>query len=440
MARHFGKSTATPWEKLPDEMRQTILYGSGNKPITMIFDDGLRTYETHKPFEGVIPNMDRRWRETESDWVREELAKYHNTAPCESCGGYRLKPEALAVKIDKLHIGEVSAMSIGRAEGWFATLETKLTEKHQAIAHRILKEINERLGFLNKVGLEYLTLSRNSGSLSGGESQRIRLASQIGSGLTGVLYVLDEPSIGLHQRDNQRLLETLVRLRDLGNTVIVVEHDEEAIRAGEYVVDMGPGAGEHGGYVVAQGTPAEVMANPESLTGQYLTGMRQIEVPKTRRKGRKKQALKVIGATANNLQKVTAQIPLGTFTCVTGVSGGGKSTLIIETLYLALAKKLNGARVHPGAHDRLQGTEFLDKVVDIDQSPIGRTPRSNPATYTGAFTPIRDWFAGLPEAKARGYKPGRFSFNVKGGRCEACQGDGLIKIEMHFLPDVLCAV
>ena len=436
LARHFKQKMTTPWEKLPEEMRQTVLYGSGDTPVTMTFDDGLRTYETHKPYEGVIPNMDRRWRETESDWVREELAKYHNTAPCESCGGYRLKPEALAVKIDKLHVGEVSEMSIGRAGVWFAELESHLTEKQQAIAHRILKEINERLGFLNKVGLEYLTLSRNSGSLSGGESQRIRLASQIGSGLTGVLYVLDEPSIGLHQRDNQRLLDTLVRLRDLGNTVIVVEHDEEAIRAAEHVVDMGPGAGEHGGHVVAQGTPADVMASPESLTGQYLTGMRQIEVPKTRRKGKKKQVLKVVGATANNLQKVTAQIPLGTFTCVTGVSGGGKSTLIIETLYQALAKKLNGARVHPGAHDRLEGTEFLDKVVDIDQSPIGRTPRSNPATYTGAFTPIRDWFAGLPEARARGYKPGRFSFNVKGGRCEACQGDGLIKIEMHFLPDI----
>ncbi len=436
LATHFGEDMATPWEKLPKDMRQTILFGSGDEPVTMTFDDGLRTYETHKPYEGVIPNMDRRWRETESEWVREELAKYHNTAPCESCGGYRLKPEALAVKIDGLHIGEVSEMSIGAAGRWFAELEAKLSEKQQAIAHRILKEINERLGFLNKVGLEYLTLSRNSGSLSGGESQRIRLASQIGSGLTGVLYVLDEPSIGLHQRDNQRLLDTLVRLRDLGNTVIVVEHDEEAIRAAEYVVDMGPGAGEHGGKVVAQGAPGEVMANPESLTGQYLTGMRQIEVPKTRRKGKKKQALKVVGATANNLQKVTATIPLGTFTCVTGVSGGGKSTLIIETLYQALAKKLNGARMHPGAHDKLTGTEFLDKVVDIDQSPIGRTPRSNPATYTGAFTPIRDWFAGLPEAKARGYKPGRFSFNVKGGRCEACQGDGLIKIEMHFLPDV----
>ena len=436
LATHFGEDMATPWEELPKDMRQTILYGSGDEPVTMTFDDGLRTYETHKPYEGVIPNMDRRWRETESEWVREELAKYHNTAPCESCGGYRLKPEALAVKIDRLHIGEVSEMSIGGAGQWFEELEAKLSEKQQAIAHRILKEINERLGFLNKVGLEYLTLSRNSGSLSGGESQRIRLASQIGSGLTGVLYVLDEPSIGLHQRDNQRLLDTLVRLRDLGNTVIVVEHDEEAIRAAEYVVDMGPGAGEHGGKVVAQGLPAEVMANPDSLTGQYLTGMRQIEVPKTRRKGKKKQALKVVGATANNLQKVTATIPLGTFTCVTGVSGGGKSTLIIETLYQALAKKLNGARMHPGAHDKLTGTEFLDKVVDIDQSPIGRTPRSNPATYTGAFTPIRDWFAGLPEAKARGYKPGRFSFNVKGGRCEACQGDGLIKIEMHFLPDV----
>ncbi|MBT7613636.1 MAG: excinuclease ABC subunit UvrA [Rhodospirillaceae bacterium] len=436
LAKHFKQKMTTPWGDLAQEMRDTVLYGSKNKPVTMTFDDGLRTYETHKPYEGVIPNMDRRWRETESDWVREELAKYHNTAPCESCGGYRLKPEALAVKIGNLHIGEVSGMSIGGACNWFDTIEEQLSDKQRAIATRILKEIRERLGFLNKVGLEYLTLSRNSGTLSGGESQRIRLASQIGSGLTGVLYVLDEPSIGLHQRDNQRLLDTLVNLRDLGNTVIVVEHDEEAIRSADYVIDMGPGAGEHGGYVVAEGVPAAVMANPASLTGQYLTGLRQIEVPKTRRKGRKKQSLKIVGASANNLQNVTATIPLGTFTCVTGVSGGGKSTLIIETLYQALAKRLNNARTHPGVHDRIDGVHLLDKVVDIDQSPIGRTPRSTPATYTGAFTPIRDWFAGLPEAKTQGYKPGRFSFNVKGGRCEACQGDGLIKIEMHFLPDV----
>ncbi len=436
LAKHFKEKMTTAWGDLSDGLRSTILYGSKGRPVTMTFDDGLRTYETNKPYEGVIPNMDRRWRETESDWVREELAKYHNTAPCESCNGHRLKPEAMAVKIGGLHIAEVSEMSIGGAGRWFNDIEGELSEKQKEIASRILKEIRERLGFLNKVGLEYLTLSRNSGSLSGGESQRIRLASQIGSGLTGVLYVLDEPSIGLHQRDNQRLLDTLVNLRDLGNTVIVVEHDEEAIRAANYVIDMGPGAGEHGGHVVAEGTPEDVMANPASLTGQYLTGMRQIEVPAKRRKGRKKQSLKIVGATANNLKKVSAEIPLGTFTCVTGVSGGGKSTLIIETLYQALAKRLNNARVNPGAHERLDGVQLLDKVVDIDQSPIGRTPRSNPATYTGAFTPIRDWFAGLPEAKTRGYKPGRFSFNVKGGRCEACQGDGLIKIEMHFLPDV----
>jgi excinuclease ABC subunit A len=436
LAKHFKEKMTTPWGDLSETMRSTILYGSNGKPVTMTFDDGLRTYETNKPYEGVIPNMDRRWRETESDWVREELAKYHNTAPCESCGGHRLKPEALAVKIGGLHIAEVSEMSIGGAARWFDAIEAELNDKQKEIAARILKEIRERLGFLNKVGLEYLTLSRNSGTLSGGESQRIRLASQIGSGLTGVLYVLDEPSIGLHQRDNQRLLDTLINLRDLGNTVIVVEHDEEAIRAANHVIDMGPGAGEHGGHVIAQGSPEDVMANTASLTGQYLTGMRQIEVPAKRRKGRKKQSLKIVGATANNLKNVTAEIPLGTFTCVTGVSGGGKSTLIIETLYQALAKRLNNARVHPGAHDRIDGVQLLDKVVDIDQSPIGRTPRSNPATYTGAFTPIRDWFAGLPEAKTRGYKPGRFSFNVKGGRCEACQGDGLIKIEMHFLPDV----
>ncbi|MDA0220858.1 MAG: excinuclease ABC subunit UvrA [Proteobacteria bacterium] len=436
LAKHFKQRMTAAWGDLPEAMRQTILYGSDGKPVTMTFDDGLRTYETSKPFEGVIPNMERRWRETESDWVREELAKYHNTAPCESCGGYRLKPEALAVKVGARHIGEISELSIGNAVRWFDEVETGFNDKQREIAARILKEIRERLGFLNKVGLEYLTLSRNSGTLSGGESQRIRLASQIGSGLTGVLYVLDEPSIGLHQRDNQRLLDTLVNLRDLGNTVIVVEHDEEAIRAADHVIDMGPGAGEHGGYVIAEGTPAQVMANPASITGQYLTGMRQIPVPTVRRKGRKKQSLKIVGASANNLQNVDAEIPLGTFTCVTGVSGGGKSTLIIETLYQALTKKLNGTRVHPGAHERIDGIQFLDKVVDIDQSPIGRTPRSNPATYTGAFTPIRDWFTGLPESKARGYKPGRFSFNVKGGRCEACQGDGLIKIEMHFLPDV----
>ena len=436
LARHFGQTTARPWGDLPRELRDAILYGTDDRPVAMDYDDGLRAFQTHKPFEGVIPNMDRRWRETESDWVREELARYHNTAPCESCGGYRLKPEALAVKVAGRHIGEVSDMSIAAAGRWFEEAESTLDAKRREIAERILKEIRERLDFLNRVGLDYLTLMRGSGTLSGGESQRIRLASQIGSGLTGVLYVLDEPSIGLHQRDNKRLLDTLKNLRDLGNTVIVVEHDEEAIRAADHVIDMGPGAGEHGGRVVAEGTPADVMAEASSLTGLYLTGRRRIDAPRRRRHGKASQALTIIGAGANNLAELDARIPLGTFTCVTGVSGSGKSTLVIETLYRALARRLAGARVHPGAHRNIEGVHFLDKVVDIDQSPIGRTPRSNPATYTGAFTPIREWFAGLPESQARGYKPGRFSFNVKGGRCEACRGDGLLKIEMHFLPDV----
>jgi excinuclease ABC subunit A len=436
LARHFRVDMNTPWKALPEAVRKAILFGTGEEPVTMSYDDGLRSYRTSKPFEGVITNMERRWRETDSAWVREELGRFHNASPCEACHGDRLKPEALAVKIDRLNIAEVSRFSIAQAVEWFRRLETVLTDKQREIAYRILKEINERLGFLNSVGLEYLTLSRASGTLSGGESQRIRLASQIGSGLTGVLYVLDEPSIGLHQRDNARLLETLKRLRDLGNTVLVVEHDEEAIRAADYLVDMGPAAGIHGGRVVACGTPEAVMRHPESLTAQYLTGLRQVPLPRTRRRGAPGQALAIVGATANNLKNVSVEIPLGTFACVTGVSGGGKSTLIIETLYKALARRLNGAREQPGAHERIDGIEWLDKIVDIDQSPIGRTPRSNPATYTGAFTPIRDWFAGLPEATARGYKPGRFSFNVKGGRCEACQGDGVIKIEMHFLPDV----
>ncbi|MEX2648988.1 MAG: excinuclease ABC subunit UvrA [Alphaproteobacteria bacterium] len=436
ICRHFKASASVPWDDLPEKVRATILHGSGDTPITMRYDDGLRAYETHKPFEGVLPNLDRRWRETESEWVREELGRFLGNATCETCAGFRLKPEALAVKVGGRHVGEVAQFSVAHAAEWFGGLDKELTAQRRAIAERILKEINARLGFLNKVGLDYLTLARNSGTLSGGESQRIRLASQIGSGLTGVLYVLDEPSIGLHQRDNDRLLDTLKRLRDLGNTVIVVEHDEEAIMSADHVIDMGPGAGEHGGHIVAQGRPADVKANPDSLTGQYLTGRREIPLPDRRRAGHKGQWLKIVGARANNLQGVTARIPLGTFTCVSGVSGGGKSSLIIETLYRAVAKALNGAREQPMAHDRIDGIERLDKVVDIDQSPIGRTPRSNPATYTGAFTPMRDWFAGLPEAKTRGYKPGRFSFNVKGGRCEACQGDGLIKIEMHFLPDV----
>src|SRR6476659_3647954 len=436
LARAYRQPMTKPWKSLPEDFRNVILYGSGEDEINFTYDDGVRHYSTSKPFEGVITNIERRWRETESSWVREELSRFQSDQPCEACTGYRLKPQALAVKIDRLHIGQVSDMSIREACHWFATLPAKLTPKQNEIAERILKEIRERLNFLNDVGLDYLTLARARGTLSGGESQRIRLASQIGSGLTGVLYVLDEPSIGLHQRDNARLLETLDRLRDLGNSVIVVEHDEEAILTADHVVDMGPGAGIHGGEVVAQGTPEQVMAAPESLTGQYLTGFKQIPMAKERRKPTRGRKLTVIGARANNLKNITVDVPIGLFTAVTGVSGGGKSTFLIETLYRAVARKLTNAREHPGEHDAVEGLEHLDKVIDIDQSPIGRTPRSNPATYTGAFTPIREWFAELPEAKVRGYKPGRFSFNVKGGRCEACQGDGVIKIEMHFLPDV----
>ncbi|MBL8697478.1 MAG: excinuclease ABC subunit UvrA [Alphaproteobacteria bacterium] len=436
LARHFKIAAATPFKDLRKAVQDAILFGTGSEPVKMTFSDGLRDFTTSKPFEGVVTNLDRRWKETDSAWVKEELGRFQSSKPCEACGGHRLKPEAQAVKIDGLHIGEVAEMSIERAQRWFKELTDKLGAKQRDIAGRILKEINERLGFLMNVGLEYLTLARASGTLSGGESQRIRLASQIGSGLTGVLYVLDEPSIGLHQRDNERLLTTLKRLRDLGNTVIVVEHDEEAIREADYLIDMGPAAGVNGGRVVAAGTPQAVMRVPQSVTAQYLTGFKQIAVPKTRRPGHKGQRLTVKGARANNLKDVSVDIPLGTLTCVTGVSGGGKSTLVIETLYKALARRLMGTREHAAQHDAIDGVEHLDKIIDIDQSPIGRTPRSNPATYTGAFTPIRDWFAGLPEAQARGYKPGRFSFNVKGGRCETCQGDGVIKIEMHFLPDV----
>jgi excinuclease ABC subunit A len=436
LARHYKFSVTTPWRELPEKIRKIILHGSGDEAVTVRYDDGVRKYETTKPFEGVIPNLERRWRETESDWVREELAKYQSATACEACNGHRLKPEALAVKIDRKTISEIATLSISAARDWFAAMPKRLTAKQNEIAARILKEINERLGFLVNVGLEYLTMSRNSGTLSGGESQRIRLVSQIGSGLTGVLYVLDEPSIGLHQRDNRRLLETLMRLRELGNTIIVVEHDEEAIREADYLIDMGPGAGVHGGEVVVMGLPAKVFQHPTSLTAQYITGRRVIDVPEARRRPQKGRSLKVVGARENNLQDLTVEFPLGLFVCVTGVSGGGKSTLVIETLYKAVARRLTGAREHPGEHDALHGLEHIDKIIDIDQSPIGRTPRSNPATYTGAFTPIRDWFANLPEAKSRGYQPGRFSFNVKGGRCEACQGDGVIKIEMHFLPDV----
>ena len=436
LARAFKFSTNTPFGDLPKKAQDIILHGSGDKSVKMIYADDKRSYTIDRPFEGVVPNMERRFRETDSNWTREELGKYQAVSKCEVCNGARLKPEALAVRIDGKHISEVTDYSIGGAGEWFAGLAKTLTDKQNEIATGILKEINERLGFLNNVGLDYLTLSRTSGTLSGGESQRIRLASQIGSGLTGVLYVLDEPSIGLHQRDNARLLETLRHLRNIGNTVIVVEHDEEAIRSADYLIDLGVGAGVHGGNIVASGKPAAVMRSKKSLTAKYLRGDLEIEVPSERRKLPKKRALKVVGATANNLKNVSVDIPLGVLTCVTGVSGGGKSSLIIETLYKAMARRINNSRVIPGDHKDIKGLEFVDKVVDIDQSPIGRTPRSNPATYTGAFTPIRDWFAGLPESKARGYKPGRFSFNVKGGRCEACQGDGVIKIEMHFLADV----
>ena len=436
LARHYKFALDIPFRKLPEAVRCVILFGSGEDAVTLRYHDGTKAYEITKPFEGVIPNMERRWRETDSNWIREELSRYQTVSVCDTCKGARLKPEALAVKIAGLNISEVTSFSIVEAKRWFGALEEKLNPKQREIARRILREINERLGFLVDVGLEYLTLGRASGTLSGGESQRIRLASQIGSGLTGVLYVLDEPSIGLHPRDNARLLATLKRLRDLGNTVIVVEHDEDAIRAADYVVDMGPGAGVHGGKVVVAGPPEAILQAPESLTGQYLTRTRQVPMPLLRRTPHPGRILRVVGARANNLVNVSAEFPLGLLTCITGVSGGGKSTLVIETLYNALAKKLMGARVHPGAHDRIEGAELIDKVVDIDQSPIGRTPRSNPATYTGAFTPIRDWFTELPEARARGYAAGRFSFNVKGGRCEACQGDGVIKIEMHFLPDI----
>ncbi|AYV44932.1 excinuclease ABC subunit A [Caulobacter flavus] len=436
LARHYGFSMDEPWYKLPEKARAVVLDGSKGEKIKFTYDDNARKYEVDKPFEGVLPNLERRWRETDSSWVREELGRYQSDTPCEACGGKRLKPEALAVKVHGLDIAAVSNLAIRPARDWFSALEGHLSDKQLEIARRILKEINDRLRFLVDVGLDYLNLSRGSGTLSGGESQRIRLASQIGSGLTGVLYVLDEPSIGLHQRDNTRLLQSLQGLRDLGNSVLVVEHDEEAILTADYVIDMGPAAGVHGGEIVAQGKPAEIMANPASVTGQYLTGAREIAVPEERRPINKKKMLKVIGAKGNNLKDVTGAIPVGTFTCITGVSGGGKSTFTIETLYKAAARRLNNASDAPAAHERIEGLENFDKVIDIDQSPIGRTPRSNPATYTGAFGPIRDWFAQLPESKARGYGPGRFSFNVKGGRCEACQGDGVIKIEMHFLPDV----
>ncbi len=439
LANHYGFSLRKPFKDLPERIQEIILYGSDGEEIAIRYEDGFRSKVSRKPFEGVIPSMERRWRETDSSWSREDLEKYQSISPCPSCHGYRLKMEALCVKVGNLHIGQVCEFTIEQAVTWFEKLPQKLSSKQLAIAEKILKEIINRLGFLNNVGLDYITLSRHAGTLSGGESQRIRLASQIGSGLTGVLYVLDEPSIGLHQCDNDRLLATLRHLRDLGNTVLVVEHDEDTMRAADYLIDMGPGAGVHGGQVVAHGTPEQVENTKGSVTGDYLSGKRQIALPAERRTPKMDRHLRVVGAQANNLQHITGEIPLGCMTCVTGVSGGGKSSFVIETLYKATARKLMGTKAHAGKHERIEGVELLDKVIEIDQSPIGRTPRSNPATYTGAFGPIRDWFTGLPEAKARGYKAGRFSFNVKGGRCEACQGDGMIKIEMHFLPDVYVA-
>ncbi len=436
IAKHYKISAHKAWNELPEKVRDVILYGSGAEKITFTYDENARVQSITKTFEGVIPNMVRRYKETQSQWSADEIGKYQNLQKCHACNGYRLKPESLCIKVGELNIGEVTQFSIDGAVEWFGKLNKKLSKKDNQIAERVLKEIRERLGFLQNVGLDYLTLAREAGTLSGGESQRIRLASQIGSGLSGVLYVLDEPSIGLHQSDNNRLLDTLRNLKSLGNTVLVVEHDEDTMRAADYLIDIGPGAGVHGGRVVAQGTPKEVEKHKTSVTAQYLRGEKFIEVPKKRREGHKGKFIKIKNARSNNLQNVSCEIPLGTFTAVTGVSGGGKSSLVINTLYKAAAKRLNGAHENPGAHDSLTGLEFVDKIIEIDQSPIGRTPRSNPATYTGAFGPIRDWFTELPESKARGYKAGRFSFNVKGGRCETCEGDGLLKIEMHFLPDV----
>ncbi|GAN80163.1 excinuclease ABC subunit UvrA [Acidocella aminolytica] len=435
LAKHYGVKLNTAWEDVPEDVREVFLFGSGKEDIKFTYKDSSRAYNVVKPFEGIIKNLERRYKETDSAWVREELSRYHAERPCAACNGARLKPEALAVKVAERNLAEVAELSIDDARDWFAGVAATLTPQRLEIAARILKEIEERLQFLLDVGLNYLTLARSSATLSGGESQRIRLASQIGSGLTGVLYVLDEPSIGLHQRDNERLLGTLNRLKNLGNTVLVVEHDEDAIRAADHLVDMGPGAGINGGHVVAQGAPKAVAANPKSITGDYLSGRRAIAVP-MRRPVQRSRKIKLVGARGNNLKNVTAEFPLGLFTCVTGVSGGGKSTLVIDTLYKALSRRLMGSGQVPAPFDKIEGMEQLDKIIDIDQSPIGRTPRSNPATYTDLFTPIRDWFSELPESRARGYKPGRFSFNVKGGRCEACQGDGVLKIEMHFLPDV----
>ncbi len=436
IVKHYKASIHKAWEELPEKLRNVILYGSGGEKIIFTYDENARVNSITKAFEGVIPNMVRRFKETQSQWSADEIGKYQNYQKCSACSGHRLKAESLCIKVGELNIGQVTEFSIDAAVEWFGNLPKKLNKKDNQIAERVLKEICERLGFLRNVGLDYLTLAREAGTLSGGESQRIRLASQIGSGLSGVLYVLDEPSIGLHQSDNNRLLDTLRNLKNLGNTVLVVEHDEDTMRSADYLIDIGPGAGVHGGKVVAYGTPAEVTKHKTSTTAAYLRGDKYIDVPKNRREGHKGKSIKIKGARSNNLQNISCEIPLGTFTAVTGVSGGGKSSLVINTLYKAVAKRLNGAHDNPGAHDSITGLEFIDKIIEIDQSPIGRTPRSNPATYTGAFGPIRDWYTELPESKARGYKAGRFSFNVKGGRCETCEGDGLLKIEMHFLPDV----
>ena len=435
LSKAYNFSLSTPWDKLDQEIQTLFLYGSKGKIIKFRYDDNGRIYDVNRPFEGIIPNLERRSRETTSNWFRDEFERYKNERQCEICNGYRLNSEALAVKIDGLHIGEMVELSIKELFIKFETIGSKLSNQQNKIAESIIKEIKERLQFLKNVGLDYLTLNRKSGTLSGGESQRIRLASQIGSGLTGVLYVLDEPSIGLHQRDNERLLKTLKNLRDQGNTIIVVEHDFEAMMEADHIVDIGPGAGVNGGLVVAEGNAKDISKSPKSITGKYLSGEKKVDIPKIRKKGNG-LFLEIIEASGNNLKNISISFPLGTFTCVTGVSGGGKSTLVIETLFKTVSSRINSSRTIPAKCKYINGIEYLDKVIDIDQSPIGRTPRSNPATYTGAFSPIREWFSGLPESRARGYSPGRFSFNVKGGRCEACKGDGLIKIEMHFLPDV----
>ncbi|MDC1139789.1 excinuclease ABC subunit UvrA [Candidatus Pelagibacter sp.] len=437
IAKHYGFSLDEKWKKLPKKIKDVILFGSDEEEIKFNYDDGYEKYSHKKTFEGVINNLERRFLESDSEWKREAIAEYQSDSACEGCNGNRLKEEALCVKIDDQNISDVTKKSILDAANWFKGLEQNLDKRQFKIAEHILKEINERLTFLLNVGLEYLTLSRESGTLSGGEAQRIRLASQIGSGLTGVLYVLDEPSIGLHQKDNVKLINALKRLRDLGNTVIVVEHDTETMENADHIIDLGPEAGTNGGKIIAQGTYNEILKNKNSITGQYLSHKKYIEIPRTRRLAKNGRFVEINGASGNNLNNVNLKIPTGSFTCVTGVSGSGKSTLILQTLYHALNLTLNNkARKVPKVFKGYKGVELIDKIIDIDQSPIGRTPRSNPATYTGAFGPIRDWFTALPESKTRGYKPGRFSFNVKGGRCEACEGDGVITYEMHFLPDV----